>query len=378
MLAEVLQHVKHEYVEQVDDRQLIESAVRGMVGELDSYSEFLDPEQYREIRISTTGNYSGVGLDVIMRDDGQVEIVSPIEGTPAERAGLLSGDIILRIDDVSVDDRNISDTITRMRGRPGTRVTLTISRESEVDPVSYTLTRSRIQIKTVRSETLEPGWGYIRIRQFSETTAADLNQAIAELQRKSQDGLKGLILDLRNNPGGVLDAAVDVSDIFLSQGMIVAADGRAEAARFRYEATAGDLLSGAEIVVMVNGGTASASEIVAGALQDNGRATIVGKQTFGKGSVQTVIPLSNGRAIKLTTSHYFTPSGDSIQGQGITPDIKLDDKITDHRRASVTEHRTEAGAALLQGDAQLGAAVDIMKANRVILTAAHRSGHDTD
>jgi len=348
----------------------MEGAIRGMVTQLDAYSEFLDPEQYREIRISTTGNYSGVGLKVDMRKGGQVEIISAIEGTPAARAGLLSGDIILSVDGLPVDDTNISDTIRRMRGRPGTRVTLSVERKNEAAPVTYTLTRSNIRLRTVRAETLEPGWGYARIRQFSDTTAADLGRAIARLKRGSTNGLNGFILDLRSNPGGVLDAAVEVSDAFLDHGMIVTADGRAAEARFRREATSGDVLQGAPMVVIVNGGSASASEIVAGALKDNGRATIVGQQTFGKGSVQTVMPLSSGRAIKLTTSHYFTPSGDSIQGHGITPDIVLDEDSGGHHRAGVTEHLTGPGAALLQGDLELRQALAIVQGRHVVQSAA--------
>ncbi len=381
LLAEILQHVKQEYVEQVDDRQLLEGAARGLVTELDAYSEFLDPDQYREIRISTTGNYSGVGLEVSMNEDGQVEVVAPIEGTPAEKAGLLSGDIILSIDNTPVDDSTINDTIKRMRGRPGSRVNLTVTRDAEDNPITYTLTRSHVHMKTVSAEMLEPGWGYIRIRQFNETTGTDLSRAVTGLEqaaRNGSGGLKGLVLDLRNNPGGVLDAAVAVSDAFLEQGTIVSAEGRADDARFHYEASDGDLSRGAAIIVMVNGGTASASEIVAGALQDNHRATIAGEQTFGKGMVQTVIPLSYGRAVKLTTSHYFTPSGESIQGRGITPDVGLDDNQAEEGMAGISAKLTQAGTALIQGDAELGIALDVLKGDRVILTASRRLGIDPD
>jgi len=382
LLAEVMQHVKQEYVEQVDDRQLMEGAARGLVTELDAYSEFLDPDQFREIRISTTGNYSGVGLEVSMNEDGQVEIVAPIEGTPAEEAGLLSGDIILSIDNTPVDDTTINDTIKRMRGRPGSRVNLTVTRDTEDNPMTYTLTRSHVHMKTVRADMLEPGWGYIRIRQFNETTGTDLSRAVTSLEQTAASdgvgGLKGLVLDLRNNPGGVLEAAVAVSDAFLEQGTIVSAEGRADDARFHYEASSGDLSRGAAIIVMVNAGTASASEIVAGALQDNHRATIVGTQTFGKGMVQTVIPLSHGRAVKLTTSQYFTPSGESIQGRGIIPDIALDDNQAEEGMAGISARLTETGTALIQGDAELGIALDILKGDRVILTASRRLGIDPD
>jgi len=365
LLAEVLERVKQEYVEPVEDRALIESAVRGMVTNLDPHSQFLDSDEYEEIRISTTGNYSGVGLEVNM-ESGKVTVVSPIEGTPAARAGLESGDVIVSIDGIVVDENNVNDTVGRMRGKPGTPVKITIARESEADPLDFSLVRSHVQVSSVRSEMLDTSFGYIRITHFSETTHRDLRKAIADVRASSAGELQGLILDLRNNPGGVLDAAVEVSDAFLDGGVIVTANGRGHDATFRHEARAGDMLDGLLLVVMVNRGSASASEIVAGALQDNDRATIVGNVTFGKGSVQTVMPLSNGRAIKLTTSRYFTPSGDSIQGQGITPDIVFDEGGMENVLAGASEHRTDAGDALLQTDKQLRQALHVLKGGRIL------------
>lgn len=369
LLAEVLERVKQEYVEPVDDRTLIESAVRGMVTGLDAHSQFLDTEEYEEIRISTTGNYSGVGLEVHM-DAGQVSVVSPIDGTPADRAGIRPGDVIVSIDGIEVDEHNVNDTISRMRGKPGTRVRITVAREGEPEFLDFDIVRSHVQVKSVRAELLEPGYGYLRLSHFSESTNKDMRKAVDELQRDASGALQGLVLDMRNNPGGVLDAAVDVSDAFLDAGLIVTANGRGRESNFRHEATAGDLLDGAPLVVMVNGGSASASEIVAGALRDHQRATIVGSRTFGKGSVQTVMPLSNGRAIKLTTSRYFTPSGDSIHDQGIAPDIELEDPGIEDLLAGTAEHRTEAGAALLQGDSQLRDALAVLKSGRILHSRA--------
>lgn len=365
LLAEVLERVKQEYVEPVEDRTLIESAVRGMVTDLDPHSQFLDPHEYEEIRISTTGNYTGVGLEVNM-ERGTVSVVAPIEGTPAARAGLRSGDVILSIDDIVVDERNVNDIIGRMRGKPGTRVKITVARENEDRPIDFSLTRSHVQVSSVRTEILDSSFGYIRITHFSETTFRDLRKAVTDIEANAAGDLQGAILDLRDNPGGVLDAAVDVSDAFLDGGVIVTANGRGHDATFRHEAHSGDLLDGRLLVVMVNGGSASASEIVAGALQDNERATIVGNRTFGKGSVQTVMPLSNGRAIKLTTSRYYTPSGDTIQGEGITPDITFTEGGLQDVLAGASEHRTDAGDALLQTDKQLRQALNVLRGGRIL------------
>lgn len=369
LLAEVLERVKQEYVEPVDDRQLMEAAVRGMVTDLDPHSQFLDSEEYEEIRISTTGNYSGVGLEVNMHD-GVVTVVSPIEGTPADRAGLRSGDVILSIDGQAVNEHNVEDTISRLRGRPGTRVSVTVQRDSEPEPIDFQLLRGHVQVHSVRHQLLEPGYGYLRITHFSDTTYRDVRKAVTDLQRSSSVALKGLILDMRNNPGGVLDAAVEVADAFLDGGLIVSATGRGRESNFRREAEAGDLLDGAPVVVMVNGGSASAAEIVAGALQDNHRATIMGSKTFGKGSVQTVMPLSNGRAIKLTTSRYFTPSGTSIQGQGILPDLPLDDTSLADALAAATEPRDDPVATLLQTDGQVRQALDTLRGGVVAQSKA--------
>ncbi len=364
LLAEVLERVRLEYVESIEDTELIESAVRGMVTDLDPHSQFLDSEEYAEVQISTTGNYSGVGLEVNFEAD-LLRVVAAIKNTPAANAGIRTGDVITGIDGIDVDPDNLDDAVRRLRGKPGTRVVVSVMRESEPDPIDYTLVRRNVQLSSVDHELLESGYGYIRITLFSETTWKDTRRAIQKLRRKNEGPLSGIVLDLRDNPGGVLDAAVDVSDGFLDSGVIVQASGRAVDANFVHEATRGDILNGAEMVVLVNGGSASSSEIVAGALKDNSRATILGTQTFGKGSVQTVMPLSDGRAIKITTSRYYTPAGISIHGDGISPDIEISPDPTRDLLAGISSHQTDSGKALVQADTQLREALLLLKSNRV-------------
>jgi carboxyl-terminal processing protease len=332
LLAEVLEHVRREYVDRISDQELMEAAIRGLIADLDPHSAYLDPEQFDEIRISTTGEYSGVGIEVEL-ENGVVKVVNPIADTPAARAGVLKGDRILAVDDVPVDVENLNDTIDRMRGRIGTPVKITIARGPDPKPLQFTLARASVQVHSVSERVLEPGIGYVKITHFSETTTPDLEAAIAKLKKSSSGKLRGLVLDLRNNPGGVLEAAVGVSDVFLDGGLIVTANGRAPDAQFSMDAQPGDDLDGAPLIVLVNGGSASASEIVAGALQDHHRARLVGSQTYGKGSVQTVMPLSDGHAIKLTTSRYFTPSGASIHKRGIKPDVAVEDEKDGDDRA---------------------------------------------
>jgi carboxyl-terminal processing protease len=322
MLADVLERVKHDYVSPVDDHQLLQAAIRGMVSSLDPYSAYLDGDEYDEVKISSSGQYSGVGIEVSMEDE-EVVVVSPFEGSPAAAAGIRPGDVIATIDGIPVNTANLADTIGRMRGKEGTTVKIGILREGGAEPLQFTLKRSRVELHSVKSELLEPGMGYVRISQFSETTGDDLDAALKDLRKRNGAALKGLVLDLRNNPGGVLEAAVSVSDTFLDAGVIVTAKGRTPESKFEMDATPGDALKGAPIVVLINGGSASAAEIVAGALKDNHRAKLMGRTTFGKGSVQTVIPLSGDRAIKLTTSLYYTPSGISINHRGIAPDIEF-------------------------------------------------------
>lgn len=346
LLAEVLERVKRDYVDSIDDEALIESAIRGMITELDPHSAFLDAGEYRDVRISTSGTYSGIGLEVVAEED-RVVVVTPIDGAPAARAGIRPNDIIFSIDGFAVSAADLADTVARMRGDAGSAVVLGIRRPGEETPLSFELTRSRVEVQSVRAEWLESpaggeAYAYARISLFTDGTARELYAALEGLRQESGTGPAGLVLDLRNNPGGVLDAAAEVADAFLESGVIVSADGRMPDARFRIEATPGDLLAGAPIAVIVNHGSASASEIVAAALKEHGRATIVGEPTFGKGSVQTIIPLSDGGAIKLTTSRYYTPSGNSIHGSGVAPD-------------TLVPAQTETGA-----DPQLSSALKIL------------------
>ena len=321
--TEILERVRHDYVEPVDDRKLLESAVRGMLAGLDPHSAYLDKEGYREMQVGTTGEFGGLGIEV-GQEDGFVKVISPIDDTPAARAGIRAGDLIVRIDDTPTKGLGLADSVKLMRGSVGSSVKLTVVRAGEDKPLEITLTRDVITVRSVKSRTLEPGYGYVRITQFQSRTAGYLREQLATLKQAGGGKLKGLVLDLRNNPGGVLSGAVEVADAFLDSGLIVYTEGRESGSRQNFQASAGDLIDGVPLVVLVNGGSASASEIVAGALQDQRRAVIMGTRTFGKGSVQTIMPLADGTAVKLTTARYYTPSGRSIQAQGIEPDIRVD------------------------------------------------------
>jgi carboxyl-terminal processing protease len=321
--AEVFGRIKEEYVEGVEDKALLESAIRGMLSGLDPHSAYLDNEEFRDLQVGTQGEFGGLGIEVGM-DDGFVKVIAPIDDTPAQRAGLQAGDTIIRIDQKPVKGLSLGEAVNLMRGPPGTEIRLTIMRESAERPFDVTIERAIIQVASVRSRTLEPGFGYLRISHFQSRTTEDVLKAVEELKASNEGGLKGLVLDLRNNPGGVLNSAVGVSDAFLTDGLIVYTKGRQDESKLKFQAGPDDILSGAPIVVLVNGGSASASEIVAGALQDHRRAIVMGNQTFGKGSVQTIVPIDDSTALKLTTARYYTPSGRSIQAQGVTPDIELE------------------------------------------------------
>ncbi|HEX9208654.1 MAG TPA: S41 family peptidase [Steroidobacteraceae bacterium] len=326
LLDEVVGRIRREYVEPVPESAFDEAAVKGVVANLDPHSAFLDAQQYDEMRATTTGSYSGVGIEV-SAEDGRVVVVTPIEGSPAARAGVRAGDVVLAVDDRPVTPDKLEETIARMRGVAGTQVRLAVGRTGEPEPLLFTLERGEVHVHTVRAEPLPGDYGYVRITQFSDSTPDDLVSALAGLMhlgsKTALHPLRGLVLDLRGNPGGVLESAVSVADAFLDEGLIVRADGRTPEARFEMSATRGDALDGQPLVVLVDGGSASGSEIVAGALRDHGRATLMGERTFGKGSVQTVIPLRDGQALKLTTSRYYTPSGTSIHERGLEPDIVI-------------------------------------------------------
>jgi carboxyl-terminal processing protease len=336
--TEVFGAIKQNYVETVEDKKLITEAINGMLSGLDPHSAYLDAEAFKELQVGTQGQFGGLGIEVGM-EDGFVKVISPIEDTPAFRAGIKPGDLIIRIDDTPVKGMTLADAVKRMRGKPNTKITLTLSRKGEPAPIVVTLTRAVIRVQSVKSKLIEPGYGWVRVSQFQESTAEHLVRHLGNLYK--QGALKGLVLDLRNDPGGLLYGAVAISSAFLPEGkLVVKTDGRTEDARKEFFATPEDYQRGVRgdvlaklpaavkavpMVVLVNGGSASASEIVAGALQDHKRAIVMGTQTFGKGSVQTIMPLGNQTAIKLTTARYFTPSGRSIQAKGITPDILVEE-----------------------------------------------------
>ncbi len=320
--TDVFSRIKSDYVEQVDDKKLLEDAIRGMLSGLDPHSSYLDTEEFSELRIGTTGQFGGLGIEVGM-ENGFVKVIAPIDDTPASRAGIKAGDLIVRLDDKPVKGLTLNEAVKIMRGKPDTDIELTIVREGESKPLKISITREIIRVKSVKNRMLEPGYGYVRITNFQSRTTTDLLKAVSDLQ--SDRTLEGLVLDLRNNPGGVLNGAVGVSDAFLNNGLIVYTEGRIDDSSLKYTATPGDILNGAPLVVLVNSGSASASEIVAGAMQDHKRGIIMGFKTFGKGSVQTIQELRNGSAVKLTTARYYTPNGRSIQAEGIEPDIELRD-----------------------------------------------------
>ncbi len=321
--TDVFTRIKRNYVEEVSDEELLEHAIRGMLSGLDPHSAYLDGEQFKELRIGTSGEFGGLGIEVGM-EDGFVKVISPIDDTPAQRAGVLAGDLIIRLDDTPVKGLTLSDSVKLMRGKPGSPLLLTIVREGTDAPLKIELVRDIIQVSSVKERLLEDGYGYVRISTFQTKTTRSLEASVEKLV-KANDGnpLRGMVLDLRNNPGGVLTAAVGVSDAFLEDGLVVYTDGRDRDNHLSYSAHRGDVLDGAPLVILVNEGSASASEIVAGAIQDHQRGIIMGRKTFGKGSVQTIQDLPNGGAVKLTTARYFTPEGRSIQASGIVPDIEL-------------------------------------------------------
>lgn len=322
MFADVFDRIKQAYVEPVDDRQLLEDAIRGMLTGLDPHSAYLEAEAFESLQIHTRGEFGGLGIEVGL-EDGFIRVIAPIDDTPAQRAGVRAGDLIIKLDETPVQGMDLNEAVDRMRGEIGTQIRLTIIREGRDQPLELELKRDVIKVRSVRHELLEPGYGYLRISQFQAHTGEDLVTAIKQLQQ--QGPLDGLVLDLRNNPGGVLQAAVAVSNAFLNDGLIVYTEGRLPNSELRFNANTDTAAPKTPLVVLINGGSASASEIVAGALQDHQRAVLMGTDSFGKGSVQTVLPLDEDRAIKLTTARYFTPSGRSIQAQGIQPDLRVDD-----------------------------------------------------
>ena len=335
--------IKADYVEKVDDKTLLTHAIRGMLSGLDPHSSYLDAEQYQELRIGTTGQFGGLGIQVGMDEDGFVKVISPIDDTPAFRAGMEAGDLIIKLDSKPIKGMTLDEAVKLMRGEPGSDIVLTVVRSGKDKPFEVTITRDIIKVKSVKSRMLETNFGYVRISSFQSKTGSQLLDAIKKLNKENKTRLKGLILDLRNNPGGVLHAAAEVSDLFLQKGKIVYTEGRIANSYMEFNAKPGDVLDGAPLIVLINAGSASASEIVAGALQDHKRGIIVGTKSFGKGSVQTIQELPAGGAIKMTTARYYTPSGRSIQAQGIEPDIKLD-------RVKITELKDKGFSSVKEAD----------------------------
>jgi carboxyl-terminal processing protease len=362
LFTEVLSIVQNQYVDEVPPKELIYSAIKGTLRGLDPHSSFLDPDSYREMQVETSGSFGGLGIEITLKDD-ILTVVSPIEGTPAHRAGLVTGDRIVKIDGLATKDMQLPDAVKRMRGKPGTKVNVSIVREGWTEPRDFEITREQIRVHSVRTQDLGSGIAYIKLRQFQEQTPGDL---AAALERFSKSGMKALLLDLRNNPGGLLTAAVEVTEEFIDDGkLVVYTEGRVRNQNMRFSAHAKKSYPTLPVVVLVNQGSASASEIVAGALQDWGRAIVVGNQTFGKGSVQTIIPLSDGSGLRLTTAKYFTPKGRSIHGTGITPDIVVEvpkETTPPKDRPLPTGDPVEE----LKKDVQVQRAVDVIKTMRII------------
>lgn len=325
----VIEHINNYYVKPVDDGQLFEDAIRGMLAGLDPHSAYLDQTEFAELKASTSGQFGGLGIEVTM-EEGYIKVISPIDGSPASKAGMAAGDLIVKIDDTPVKDLSLTEAVDKMRGSPGSKIVLTVVRRNENKPLKFDITREIINVESVKTKILEPGYAYIRVSQFQNDTGKDINKAINALMKQSDGKLKGVVLDLRNNPGGILEASVAVSSAFLDKDklpydkVIVYTKGRLPSSQVKEKATGKDLTKGAPLVILVNGGSASASEIVAGALQDYKRGVVIGTNTFGKGSVQTVLPLKDKRGLKLTTALYYTPAGRSIQATGIKPDIVVE------------------------------------------------------
>ncbi|AMO67065.1 S41 family peptidase [Zhongshania aliphaticivorans] len=346
--ADVFNQIRLSYVEEVDDKTLLENAIRGMLSGLDPHSDYLDASSFEDLQNHTTGEFGGLGIEVGM-ENGFIKVVTPIDDTPAERAGIQPGDLIIQIDNKPIKGMNLQEAVTLMRGPAGSKIVLTILRNGVNAPFDVKLKRDVITVASVRGEMLQPGYGYIRISQFQSRTGQDLKKQLATL-KAGREPLKGLILDLRNNPGGLLQASVQVVDEFINEGLIVYTEGRLPNAYSRFMASAKNPADDTPMVVLINGGSASASEIVAGALQDHRRAIIVGTQSFGKGSVQTVLPLSEDSAIKLTTARYYTPSGSSIQAQGIIPDIVVEKARIEAVNAGIQVTEADLAGHLGRGD----------------------------
>ncbi len=393
----VLSLVQKTYVDQVTTKQLIDGAITGMLTALDPHSAYLPPDVYNELQVDTRGSFGGLGIEITMRDN-VLTVVSPIEDTPAYKAGIKSGDQIIKIEGEFTKDMPLIDAVKKMRGPEGTKIQISIRREETHKIMDFTLTREVIKIQSVKSRLLEPNYGYLRITQFQERTDSDLQKAMTKLQEANGGPVTGLVLDLRNNPGGLLTQAVRVSDRFVDSGLIVYTDGRLETQKHKYFAHKANTYTDFPMIVLVNGGSASASEIVAGALQDHRRALVLGMQTFGKGSVQTILPLDDSQAIRLTTARYYTPNGRSIQATGITPDIVVDNKIAakegekegedfsvreenlrghfEQRDEGVEEEQEPAltGEIDIARDPQLSRAVELLKSWNVFKTVvAHQS-----
>src|SRR5499433_3084837 len=343
LFGDVFERVRSDYVEKPDDSKLVDSAINGMLAGLDPHSSYMDSKSFRDMQVQTRGEFGGLGIEVTM-EDGLIKVVAPIDDTPAAKAGIMANDIITHLDGEPVQGLTLNQAVEKMRGPENSKIKLKIMRKGQDKPVEVTIIRARIQVRSVRSHLEGDDVGFIRVTQFNEQTTEGLKKAITDLSTQAGDKLKGYVIDLRNNPGGLLDQAISVSDAFLEKGEIVSTRGRNAEETQRFNARAGDLTKGKPIIVLINGGSASASEIVAGALQDHRRATVIGTRSFGKGSVQTIIPLGSGNgALRLTTGRYFTPSGKSIQAKGITPDIETLQEVPDEvKNRSASEIKGES------------------------------------